>query len=427
VDKKELFRKTLITAYSASEKKMPFTTLKTVVERESASELEKLLQEAIKPSPKKVEGYFVCPLCGNHKKLSKMSGPGWAERWIKMKRNSYLAVLEGETEPAFRVKEKQEHLTKYIEPETVSEEYAIQVAKHAIELLPLEDRSQDLQEALVKLSLDFLLRQNEAGEPIIRQPIITPISNAEAKKLISFRINFGNRQFGRQQKYFLIMAELRRGGATIVAQMLKELKEKLGPGEESETLTKAILKIAPQVAVEETTTQEEELEKIIKGQKVSKEFEVEAPFEIESAIQKEIKEKKPPEDEFEFPEFGYGEISIEDARQIEELINKIVIERGLLILDKLFPKFQALKDRDLSGFKEVDELSIAEVKEIIKLVKGTPLSRLEKLMQSIMRLWGIKEEFYKEEMQKFLVFVGFLEWQINVIRDNCLKIYKALK
>jgi len=427
VSKKELLRKTLVSAYSASEKKMPFTTLKTVVERASASQLEQILQEAIQPSLKKIEGYFVCPLCGNHKKLSKMSGPGWAERWIRVKRNSYISAIEEETEPAFKVKNYQEHLTKYIKPETVQEEYAITLANYAINLLPPNDRSAAVQQALVELAVDFLLKENENGEPIIRQPIITPIDDAEVKKIISFRINFGNRHFGRQQKYFLLLAELRKGGATIVAKMLKSLKERLAPGAESEQLESLIRRIAPHMATQEGA-QGQTLEEILKGSKTAEEFEIETPMEIEEMIEKTATPKSPEEEEFEFPEFGdYGEITIEDSKQLEDLVNQIVIDKGLLIIDKLFPKFETMKDEDLAGFKEVDELTIQEIKEIIKLVKNTPLERLRKLMHSIMRLWGIKEEFYEEELKKFLVFVAFLEWQLDVIKHNCLKIYEVLK
>jgi hypothetical protein len=337
----------------------------------------KLLEEQNpEETRKKVEAFFVCPLCGTHKKLNKATGVGSNTRIINKKRNIALKEKFGLEEDVFKTRDRQEYLLKYIKNNEVKEAIK-QIAQEAAKLLHPSEKKQ-VEPALEDAVKEFLIQKQQNNE-IIKQPIINEKTNIKDQKIISLRLNFGNRKFGKQQKYFILMSELRKGAIAIVEEIMRgsirpkpEGKEE---GEESELL--------------------KELEKILKKEEVQ-------------------------EEEF------YG-LTEKDEEEILKTIERITDKKGYIIIDKLFPKLRELTNKELSGFVEVESLSIEEIKEIIRLVKGTKTETLKRLLEIIQNKHSKQEEITRKDVLSFIVFIGYLVWQLKIIRKTCLQIAETLK
>ena len=400
-----------------------------------------LLEEKVKKgkvSDKKIEGFIVCPVCGNHKKLNKapFDGAGSRVRQIKENRNRYAQIIANQEdmkipENLFKVRDKQEHLLQYLTPDEIKAHIVPEIVRYIaqhFEIPPqyLSSSSAERGSYLEELVEEYLVTDRD-GEEIIRQPFFNGSFKLSQAKFISIRLNFGNRRIGLQKKVLmsaLAVAEIIKGiKSGVLLNAIKDTLEEL-PSDQKEAILQKLCKGTRVEAEEEV--REEVISLLEEAEKEVEEKAKEKKPEKETEAKQEKEETQKWEEEMLFPEdeelFGnFDEI----RKEIKALFAG---EMGDYILaSELFPKVKELVEEAKSGFKEVYQLSIADVVALIKMFEGKSLEEVKQIINENLALFGLNDTVVTDEtVMFFLAFLGYIRIQLIRLKEITAQIHRAL-
>lgn len=381
-------------------------------------------------SSKKIEGFLVCPVCGNHKKLNKapLEGGGSRVRQMKLNRNYYARIAANQEdisipENLFKVRTKQEHLLQYLSPETIKEVIVPEITRYIAQNFEIPAKylavtSAENRILLEELIEDYLIAERE-GEEIIRQPFFNGSFKLSQAKFISIRLNFGNRRAGLQRKILLsvmAVAEVIRGlKSGILLDAVKEALEEM-PSDKKEAI---LDKLCSHKKVEAAEEVKEEIVSLLE--------EGEKELEEKSKEEKKKKEEegKGWEEEMIFPEEDF----FGDFEKIRQEIVELFPEGfgDYLMASELFPKIKEFIEEARSGFKEVYHLTIADVVVLLKMFEGKSLEEIRQTIEENLSLFGLNDTPVTEEsILFFLTFLGYIRIQLIRLKEITKQIYQAL-
>ena len=482
MDKKEISRKAAIVSMIASEKRIPIAYLKGITSEEISKLIEDnpteallALKDSIIVGEKKIEGYMVCPLCGNHKKLQKAPKDGigtnirlikrkWAEEYCKLEEKERREKNEEESTenskhcvPPFAIRYEQERLKKNLMKRgkdilSMANELIEETSQNLVELVRSIGKDINLAQELQNRLEEFFIGVEEFDEngniiefPILRQPFFENGENPADQKLLSIRINFGNPYAGKTKKFLLYIRALLR---------FKNITETILRG-------KLATVIIPELVEKMTTPEIKQLEELLFEKTISPSFaptEEEAPTIENIRLNEETGEieeteesnegENPPLPPIDFTDEGlygeYGRITKEQLKRIEQALQQMsleelkeklikvgnlspqevedIIDKRALVIDKLFPKFieiLELKGGIVSGFAELEEITLSEAIAIIKLIKSSSFERIMMIIKATRKTLGLdlsKDELRRETID-FLIFISYLYTQVKRLKQ----------
>ena len=393
-------------------------------------------------SSRKIEGFIVCPVCGNHKKLNKapLDGSGSRVRQIKINRNKYAQIVAKQEnikvpENLFRVREQQEHLLKYLSPEWIKSKIVPDILHYLVNnfKIPAEflrvvgEHNKTYLEDIIEA---YLVKYDEIEDTeIIRQPFFIPSFSIAKSKFISIRLNFGNRRAGLQRKILMssmAIAEIIKGIKS--GLLLNAIKTAL---DETDPLLKSKI-LEDLCSSRETIEAEGGLEM---SESVSAALE-EAEKEIESKAEKKTETSEKKKEEIEIEETAPEEVWEEgendffgDFSEIRDSIMEMFPEGfgDYILAAELFPKVKEFIEEAKSGFKEVYHLSIADVVMLLKMFEGKEFDEVKAMIRENLTFFGLEDTVVSNEaVLFFLSFLGYLRAQLKILKEITGEIYQAL-